>query len=176
MSERRPGERHRRAREFEEFVAGAAGRLLHAATLLTGEPPAANPAARALVTDSLAHTYAAWDRPRGGDPYDHARRELALRFLRAARRHRRDRGGLLGRLTPRERLVLVLRLSEGVAEEQTGALLDLRTERVRDICGRAVATLCPPLPPLPEAGTATESRTVPEATAAPWAISTTAAS
>ena len=36
----------RRAREFEAFVAGAAGRLLHAATLLTGEPPGGNPRAR----------------------------------------------------------------------------------------------------------------------------------
>ena len=40
-------------------------------------------------------------------------------------RHRRPRGGALDRLTPQERLVLVLRLYEGVAEEQAAAQLGL---------------------------------------------------
>ncbi|MDI3408049.1 sigma factor-like helix-turn-helix DNA-binding protein [Streptomyces cavernicola] len=129
------------AREFESFVAGAAGRLLHAATLLTAEPPDANPCARRLLTDALARTYADWDRLRGEDPYDRARQELAARFARSAWRAHRGRGGVLGALGPQERLVVVLRLGEGVAEEQVAALLGLPAERVRAICARSVAEL-----------------------------------
>ncbi|MEV5845228.1 sigma factor-like helix-turn-helix DNA-binding protein [Streptomyces sp. NPDC051985] len=142
----------RRAREFEAFVAGAAGRLLHAATLLTAEAPDANRRARRLLTHALAHTYACWDRLHGEDPYDMARQFLALRFANSAWH---EYGGPLSRtrphprsalavLTPRERLILVLRLYEGVAEEQTAALLGLPTERVHILCERATATLLHP--------------------------------
>ncbi|MDH2392179.1 sigma factor-like helix-turn-helix DNA-binding protein [Streptomyces sp. HNM0663] len=141
MSDRQTATRRRRAREFEAFVAGAAPRLLHAATLLTAEPPTANPHAQRLLTAALARTYAEWDRLRGEDPYDRTRQELAARFARAARRHSRPRGGLLDRLTSQERLILVLRLYEGVAEEQTAALVGLPEERVRAICARAVAAM-----------------------------------
>ncbi|MYR61310.1 RNA polymerase subunit sigma-70, partial [Streptomyces sp. SID625] len=72
----------RRARDFEAFVAGAAGRLLHTATLLTAEAPDDNPRARRLLTLALAHTYACWDRLRGEDPYERARQALAARFAR----------------------------------------------------------------------------------------------
>ncbi|MFG2650192.1 sigma factor-like helix-turn-helix DNA-binding protein [Streptomyces sp. NPDC048436] len=140
----------RRAREFEAFVAGAAGRLLHAATLLTTEPPDANPRARGLLTASLAHSYATWDRMRGEDPYDRTRQQLAVRFARGAWRRHRSHGGLLARLTPQERLILVLRLYEGVAEEQTAALLGLPAERVGAIFARAMETvLHPPRGPAP---------------------------
>jgi len=142
----------RRAREFEAFVAGAAGRLLHAATLLTAEPPGDNPRARRLLALSLAHTYACWDRLHGEDPYDRARQYLATRFAREAwhrygggiGRARRHAAGPLRGLTPQERLILVLRLYEGVAEEQAAALLGLPAERVRTICDRATATLLHP--------------------------------
>ncbi|MBD0421160.1 RNA polymerase subunit sigma-70 [Streptomyces sp. TRM S81-3] len=151
MRERHASQGARRAREFEAFVAGAAGRLLHAATLLTAEPRDDNPRARRLLALSLAHTYACWDRLRGEDPYDRARQYLATRFAREAwHRHggfgraRRQPAGTLGVLTPQERLVLVLRLYEGVAEEQTAALLGLPAERVRTICDRATATLLHP--------------------------------
>ncbi|UGY93341.1 sigma factor-like helix-turn-helix DNA-binding protein [Streptomyces gobiensis] len=142
MGARRDAQDCRRAREFETFVAGAAGRLLHAAALLTTEPPGrACPAAERLLTVALSRTYAAWDGLRGADPYDHARQELATHFARTAWRHRRPRGGPLSRLTPRERLVLVLRLYEGIAEEQTAAGLGLPVERVRTLCTRAVSTV-----------------------------------
>ncbi|MFF9569751.1 sigma factor-like helix-turn-helix DNA-binding protein [Streptomyces sp. NPDC014685] len=144
MRERQTGRERRRAQEFEAFVAGAAGRLLHTATLLTTEPlrpPGANPRARRMLTAALARTYAQWDRLRGEDPYDHARRELVVRFAHEVWRHHRSRGGPLDPLTPQERLVLVLRLYEGVAEEQAAALLGLPVERVRAICNRAVATM-----------------------------------
>ncbi|MFI8994712.1 sigma factor-like helix-turn-helix DNA-binding protein [Streptomyces sp. NPDC053542] len=142
MRERRAALEHRRAQEFEAFVAGAAGRLLRTATLLTAEPSGAPaPAAEELLTVALARTYASWDRLRGEDPYDRTRQELAGQFARTAWRHRRPRGGLLDRLTPQERLVLVLRLYEGVAEEQTAALLGLPAERVHALCLHAIAEL-----------------------------------
>ncbi|MFI5683713.1 sigma factor-like helix-turn-helix DNA-binding protein [Streptomyces sp. NPDC051636] len=151
MRERQASEHARRAREFEAFVAGAGGRLLHAATLLTGEAPHDNPRARRLLTLALAHTYACWDRLRGEDPYDCARQYLATRFARGAWH---EYGGLgrarphphsaLAVLTPQERLILVLRLYEGVAEEQVAALLGLPLERVRTICDRATATVLHP--------------------------------
>lgn len=151
MRERRSGHDARRAREFEAFVAGAAGRLLTAATLLTAEPPDANPRARRLLTLALAHTYARWDRLRGEDPYDRARQYLATRFARTTW----YRYGVLGRarpgpcgplavLTARERLVLVLRLYEGLAEEQAAALLGLPAEYVHTLCDRATATVLHP--------------------------------
>ncbi|MER8068962.1 sigma factor-like helix-turn-helix DNA-binding protein [Streptomyces sp. NPDC094034] len=149
MRERRAALDRRRAREFETFAAGAAGRLLHAAALLTGEPPDATPRAQRLLIAALSRTYAQWHRLSGDDgedPYDRARRELVLRFAREAawrdpaRRGRRA-GGVLGGLGPQERVVLVLRLYEGLAEEQTAALIGLPVERVRVICERAVAAM-----------------------------------
>ncbi|CAM5385244.1 hypothetical protein SVIOM342S_09535 [Streptomyces violaceorubidus] len=108
MRERHASRNARRAREFEAFVAGAAGRLLHAATLLTAEVPDANPRARRLLALSLAHTYAYWDRLHGEDPYDRTRRYLATRFAREAwhrygvlGRARRRAAGPLGRLPRR---------------------------------------------------------------------------
>ncbi|MCF6522059.1 sigma factor-like helix-turn-helix DNA-binding protein [Streptomyces sp. JJ36] len=141
VGENRTTRERRRAREFEAFAAGAGGRLLHAATLLTGEPPGTAPAAEELLVAVLGRTYADWDRLHGEDPYEHARRELAARFAHSAWRYRRPRGGLLGRLPPRERLVLVLRHCEGVPEEQVAAGLGLPMERVRALCARAGATL-----------------------------------
>lgn len=129
------------AREFESFVGGAGGRLLRAATLLTGEDPLEAPRALRLVTAALAATFADWDRLRGEDPYDRARGEIAARFARTHWLGRRGRAGVLAPLTGRERLVLVLRLCEGVGDEQTAALLGLPVERVRGISARAVRTM-----------------------------------
>jgi hypothetical protein len=159
VRERQTAQDARRAREFHAFVAGAGGRLLHAATLLTAEDPRDNPRARRLLTPVLAQTYASWDRLRGEDPYDRARLCLATRFARGAwhrygfpGRSRPSRPGALARLSPSERLILVLRLYEGVAEEQAAALLGLSPERVRTICDRAVTTLLhPPRGPAPAA-------------------------
>ncbi|EPD94761.1 hypothetical protein HMPREF1486_02575 [Streptomyces sp. HPH0547] len=141
MRERQRQQERLRALEFEAFVAGAGGRLLHAATLLTGEPPGAAPEAERLLVRALGRTRADWARLRGGDPYDRTRQELAARFARSTRRHRRARGGLLGGLSPHERLVLVLRLYEGIAEEQVAAGLGLPVERVRTLHTRAMTAL-----------------------------------
>ncbi|GAA3157956.1 sigma factor-like helix-turn-helix DNA-binding protein [Streptomyces virens] len=140
-----------RSREFEAYVAGAGGRLLHTATLLTAESPDDNPRARHLLTLALARTYACWDGLRGDDPYDRTRQYLASGFARGAwhrhgrlLRRRPHPGSPLARLSPRERLVLVLRLYEGVAEEQTAALLGLPAERVRAVYHRAMAVVLSP--------------------------------
>ncbi|WP_320781346.1 RNA polymerase subunit sigma-70 [Streptomyces sp. CRN 30] len=160
MRARQASEEARRAREFEAFVAGAAGRLLHAATLLTAEGPDDNPGARRLLTLALAHTYASWDRLRGEDPYDRTRRQVALRFARGAwhrrghryGRHRSAPRGALAALAPQQRLIVVLGLFEGVADEQTAALLGLPVERVRTVRARATADLLhPPRGPAPAA-------------------------
>lgn len=184
MRERRAAQERRRAREFEAFVAGAAGRLLRAATLLTAEPEDRRaPAAERLLTLALARTYAAWDRLRGEDPYDRTRQEMAAHFAHSAWRERLPRalgrgtrpppGGLLGRLSPQERLVLVLRLYEGVAEEQTAAQLGLPAERVHALCLRAVGHMRsnPPAghaePPVRVGAAAPEPVGVPDAPQAP---------
>ncbi|MET8942060.1 sigma factor-like helix-turn-helix DNA-binding protein [Streptomyces sp. NPDC004542] len=162
MRERQASGHARRAREFEAFVAGAGGRLLHAATLLTGEAPQDTPRARRLLTLALAHTYACWDRLRGEDPYDRARQYLATRFARGAwheyggfARPRPDPRSALAVLTPQERLIVVLRLYEGVTDDQVAALLGLSLERVHTICDRATATVLHPprkrSPAVPEA-------------------------
>ncbi len=189
MRERQASHRARRAREVEAVVAGAAGRLLHTATLLTAEAPHDNPRARRLLTLALAQTYACWDRLRGEDPYDRTRQYLVGRFAREAwhrhgtwQRHGvRHRPGGLGRtrtrfpgvlaaLAPQERLVLVLRLYEGVAEEQAAALLGLPTERVRVICDRAIpagGAGAPPRPPPPPAPPVVPLQPAPPAPAPP---------
>ncbi len=138
--------------EFEAFVAGAAGRLLHVAVLLTAEADIASlaasgaasgaeiPVARRLLAGALARTYANWRRLRGDDPYDHTRQELCAAFARAGRHHHGGRG-VLARLGPLERLVLVLCVYEGVADEVAAAQLGLPVERVRALCARAVDTM-----------------------------------
>lgn len=163
VRDRRAARDGRRAREFEAFVAGAGGRLLHAAALLTAEPTGDTEAAERLLTTALARTYARWDRLRGEDPYDHTRRTLAALFAHQGHRYRRPRGGTLARLTPQERLVLVLRLYEGVAEEQTAAVLGLPVERVRAICTRAVTAMRSAAPRRGTTGTPASAGTSPSA-------------
>lgn len=137
MSARREIQERRRAREFTTFTAGAGGRLLHAATLLTGDAAEGE----RLLTSALAVTFADWFRLHGEDPYVRTRQELAQRFLRAHRRYRRASGGTLDRLPPAERLALVLRVCEGVAEEQSAAQLGMPTERMRTHYLRAMALM-----------------------------------
>lgn len=147
MGRRRAAADSRRDAEFAAFVAGAGGRLLHSATLLTGDPAAAE----RLLTTVLAHVYADWFRMRAEDPYDQARGELVRRFHHRPW-WRRPHGGTLDRLSGQERLVITMRFFEGVAEEQTAAQLGLPADRVRAICARATATLRsrPAAPPAPD--------------------------
>ena len=87
MGARREAREHRREHEFAAFTAGAAGRLLHAAALLTGDPAEAE----RLVTGALATVYADWFRMRGDDPYARARQELTTLFAHHPRRYRAAR-------------------------------------------------------------------------------------
>ena len=119
------------------FTGGAAGRLMHVAMLLTGDD---RKAAEELLCRALSRTYLNWLRLRGEDPYAYTRQELASAYLRRAGTrwlHREPKDGRLSRLTPQERLILVLRLYEGVAEEQVAAMLGLVPDRIRAICTRA---------------------------------------
>ncbi|MYR26639.1 MULTISPECIES: sigma factor-like helix-turn-helix DNA-binding protein [unclassified Streptomyces] len=112
----------------------------------TALEPAA-PRALALLRRALARTYADWDRLESGDPYDHTRAELLALFLRSSWYRRRPGRGPLAALPARVRLVLVLRLHEGVPEEQVAALLGLSVDRVRLLCARGVhLVLHPPDP------------------------------
>ena len=133
---RRKAAETRRDAEFAAFAAGAGGRLLHAATLLTGDPQAADE----LLTTVLAQVYADWFRMRAEDPYAWARSEMFRRFAHRPWWHR-PQGGPLDRLTAQERLIVTMRYFEGVAEEQTAAQLGMPAERVRTISARATATL-----------------------------------
>jgi hypothetical protein len=137
VSARREAQEQRRAREFAAFTAGAGGRLLHAATLLTGD----RAAAERLLTAALARTYADWFRLRGEDPYVRTRQELTDRFAHRAWRYRGPRDGVLGRLAPLERLVVMLRFYEGLAEEETAAQLGLPAHRLQTLSLRALTTL-----------------------------------
>ena len=72
MRNRGTAQETRRVRDFEAFVAGAGGRLLHTATLLTAETPDDNPRARRLLTHALAHTYARQANAAAADPKQRA--------------------------------------------------------------------------------------------------------
>lgn len=136
VGKRRAAAELRRDAEFAAFTAGAGGRLLHAAMLLTGE----RAAAERLLTAVLARVYADWFRTHAEDPYEQARGELVRRFAYRPW-WQRPHGGALDRLTGQERLIVTMRFFEGVAEEQTAAQLGLPAERVRAIGARATATL-----------------------------------
>lgn len=149
MRSQRETTEHRRGREFEAFIGGAAGRLMHVAMLLTADD---GRTAEQLLCHALSRTYLNWARLRGEDPYAYTRQELVTAYARRAGArwlHREPKDGRLSRLSPQERLVLVLRLYEGVDEEQVAALLGLVPDRIRAVCARASATLrsTPPAPP-----------------------------
>ncbi|SCE09315.1 hypothetical protein GA0115240_13849 [Streptomyces sp. DvalAA-14] len=76
VGKRRATAELRRDAEFAAFTAGAGGRLLHAAVLLTGDLRSAD----RLLTATLARVYADWIRMRADDPYEQARSELVRRF------------------------------------------------------------------------------------------------
>ncbi|WP_328468512.1 sigma factor-like helix-turn-helix DNA-binding protein [Streptomyces sp. NBC_00448] len=134
--QRRAAAGTRRDAEFAAFVAGAGGRLLHSALLLTGD----RADAERLLTDALARLYADWQHLLDGDdPYDRARSELFVRY--AYRPWRRLRGGALDGLSARERLIITMRYFEGIGEEQTAALLGMGVERVGEIAAHSGARL-----------------------------------
>ncbi|MFJ2113643.1 hypothetical protein ACIOEX_17445, partial [Streptomyces sp. NPDC087850] len=72
---------------------------------------------------------------------DRARRELTLGFAEDAWRVGRWSAGVLGGLGARERVVRMLRLYEGLPEEQTASPLGLPEDLVRTLYARATASL-----------------------------------
>jgi RNA polymerase sigma-70 factor (sigma-E family) len=129
--------------ELREFVAARGAALSRAAYLLTGN----HQAAEDLVQDTYVVMVRRWQKSGALDPEAYVRRILYSRFVDTWRRHRvrefpaaappdapggdeagatTDRmtlQGALGRLTPKQRAVLVLRFYEDLTESQTAAAL-----------------------------------------------------
>ncbi|MFC7468367.1 hypothetical protein ACFQVA_13675 [Actinomadura keratinilytica] len=138
-----------RARAFVSFAAGAGGRLLHLAALLTGEPPAAprTPAAcsppRSAAPTPTGTPCAATTRTTA--PAGTSSPATPVPPGTAARRGRADAGPW----SPRPAHPARARRGgpeavRGVPEEQAAALLGLPVERVRALTARATVRLARP--------------------------------
>lgn len=150
--------------EFEEWARARTPGLLRAAYLLTGEVHAAHD----LVQDTLVRVADAWGRAsREGRPDAYARRTMhRLSIDRWRRRRSRptevltdqpgrghaapDGGGVerrllldeaIGRLTPRQRAVLVLRFYDDLTEVATAEVLGCSTSTVKSQTRVALARL-----------------------------------
>ncbi|MFI5687263.1 sigma factor-like helix-turn-helix DNA-binding protein [Streptomyces sp. NPDC051636] len=139
MTPRTPSPRE----DFAAYAAHAWPRLFGTAHLLTGDPHAAQELARA----TLADTYARRRRTPRDDADFYVRRTLVRRYLRRARRLARGDGEraplfqALGRLGPRQRVVLVLRHGEHLAEAEIAELLGCSAGAVRSYARRGLSAL-----------------------------------
>jgi RNA polymerase sigma-70 factor (sigma-E family) len=157
--------------ELREFVSARGAALSRAAFLLTGD----HQAAEDLVQDTYVVLVRRWKRSGTVDPEAYVRRILYSRFVDGWRRRRlvelpwasppdtpgvddastlTDRLTLrdaLGRLTPKQRAVLVLRFYEDLTESQAAAALGISPNtiksqtrvalrRLRDLVPDAVAS------------------------------------
>lgn len=148
---------HRDARpEFEEFVAVCSGRLLRTAYLLTRDPALAED----LLQDALARTWFAWNRL-DDQPEPFARTTMASSYVTWWRRRWRARARpaeqpagtepgtgtdqdlwvALGRLSRRQRAVVVLRFFDELSEADTAEALGLPAGTVRSLTSKALARL-----------------------------------
>src|SRR6187401_383238 len=160
-----------RAVELREFVSARGHALSRAAYLLTGD----HQAAEDLVQDTYVVLVRRWKKSGTVDPEAYVRRILYSRFVDGWRRRRllelpwatppdsagpdearsaSDRLTLadaLGRLTPRQRAVLVLRFYEDLTEREAAATLGISPntvksqtrvalQRLRDLAPDAVAS------------------------------------
>jgi RNA polymerase sigma-70 factor (sigma-E family) len=156
-------------REFREFVAARSAALFRSAYLLTGHREQAED----LLQGVLAKVARRWSRIRL-EPEPYVRR--ALYHEQVSRWRLRSWGreapygdlpevatpgdhaattdlrlalaAALGRLTPRQRAVVVLRYVEDLAESEVAAVLDVSIGTVRSTASRALARLraaCPEL-------------------------------
>lgn len=129
--------------DFAAYAAQAWPRLVRTARLLTGGARAAEHLARA----TLAETYARRRRIPRDDADFHVRRMLVRRYLRLARRrsagagHRTPLLGMLVTLPARQRVVLVLRYGEGLAESEIAAMLGCSAGTVVSYTRRGLAAL-----------------------------------
>jgi RNA polymerase sigma-70 factor (sigma-E family) len=147
---------------FEEFVAVRLPALLRQATVLTGDPHAAED----VVQDVLVKAHTRWDRIGELDsPEAYLRRmlvnELVSTRRRVLARIRRERGQLpepatdptvrvdqraalvhlIRALPPRQRVVIALRYFEDLADGDIAALMGCTVANVRSQASRALATL-----------------------------------
>ncbi len=155
-------------REFREFVGARSAALFRSAYLLTGQREAAED----LLQTVLAKVARRWSRIRL-EPEPYVRR--ALYHEQVSRWRRRSRGqefagavpdaaapgdhaaatdlrlalaAALGRLTPRQRAVVVLRYVEDLPERDVATVLDVSVGTVRSTASRALSRLraeCPTL-------------------------------
>lgn len=149
--------------EFAAFVAACAVRLQRTAQLLTGDPHRAAD----LVQASLERAYRRWDRIRAEDPVSYVRRIMVNQqydwWRRAARcgewlthappdapaagdmaAHVAQRAlvlDALGRLSVRERTVVVLRFYEDLSEAQIADELGVALGTVKSTLSRALGKL-----------------------------------
>ena len=149
---------------FDDFVRASSHRLYRVACLLASGDLAK---AEDLVAESLARVYLVWPRLHDGDAYGYARRTLVnlhTDWWRVSVRRREvvtdrlpetDGGGdpavevarrdsvtrSLGRLSRRERAVVVLRYFLDLSERQTAAELGISIGTIKSINSRALAKL-----------------------------------
>ncbi|EYT84256.1 RNA polymerase sigma24 factor [Streptomyces sp. Tu 6176] len=149
---------------YPEFAAARAGHLYRSACLLTGGD---THLAEDLVQEALGRAFLHWRRvSRVGNPAGYVQTVLTRAFLAHQRRHssRRERatevlpevagpdpGGdaplrltlleALGRLSAKDRAVVVLRYWEDRSVEETATVLETSPAAVRTRCVRALARL-----------------------------------
>jgi RNA polymerase sigma-70 factor (sigma-E family) len=147
--------------EFAEFAGGSFAGLLHIAYLLTGDRHVAEDAAQT----ALVRTYAAWSRVRRDDAFAYARRVLVNHVTDKWRRPLREYPtddvpehpvradlaeevalrqwliGVLGKLTLRERAVIIMRYLFDLPEEVVARDLGITLGTVKSTSSRALAKL-----------------------------------
>ncbi len=148
--------------DFDAFVRSTSGRMLAFARLLVRSPERAEE----IVQDAYAGLFRHWDRVRDEDPLNYVRRSIANATVSWWRRtpwresptatlpeahgvrdpyadvlERSRIGTALGRLTRREREVIVLRYFEDLSEADTAAILEIAQGTVKSTGARALAKL-----------------------------------
>ena len=150
---------------FSAFVAARSRHLLQAAYLLTGDRHRAED----LLQTALTKAYLHWDRIESDDPEGYVRRTLTNAHIDWWRRKpwreeptevlpetvvpdaaaaydvRAVVLDALGRLSRRQRAVVVLRYYEDLSEAQIASVLGCSTGTVKSAASRAMATLRPVL-------------------------------
>jgi RNA polymerase sigma-70 factor (sigma-E family) len=147
--------------DFVDFARASSARLTHAAYLITGDRHQAEDAAQTALT----RTYAAWSRVRRDDAYAYARTVLLNHITDGWRRPLRERPTAtlpeqpgpvdiaervvqrrwllqaLSSLTPRERVVVVLRHYFDLPEADVARELDISVGTVKSTNFKALAKL-----------------------------------
>ncbi|OIJ85406.1 SigE family RNA polymerase sigma factor [Streptomyces colonosanans] len=156
--------RQGRNEEYQEFASARAGHLYRSACLLTGGD---THLAEDLVQETLGRVYVRWGRiSRADNPAGYAQTVLTRTFLTHQRRHssRKERAAdalpdlpdpatagdtalrltlveALGRLSAKDRAVVVLRYWEDRSIEETAAAMNTTSAAVRTRCVRALGRL-----------------------------------